>query len=182
MDALSGAARTLAQGAAVAAEPFAPELAAAAAELGDPLVALDELLAADLVRVTDTPRRFRFRHPIVRQAIYASAGAGWRLGAHARVEAVLARQGAAAAQRAHHLEQCAEPGDRAAAGVLAKAATEAAPRAPAAAAHWWAAALRLLPAGTPNDDGSRCSSRARRRSAPPASWPRAATRSARRSR
>ena len=152
MDALSRAARRLAQGAAVATEPFAPELAAAAAELADPLEALDELLAADLVRATDTPRRFRFRHPIVRQAIYASAGAGWRLGAHARVEAVLARQGAAAAQRAHHLEQCAEPGDRQATDVLATAAAEAAPRAPAAAAHWWAAALRLLPADTPNDE------------------------------
>ena len=121
LDALSPAARTLAQGAAVAAEPFGPELAAAAAELDDPLGALDELLAADLVRATDTPRRFRFRHPIVRQAIYAAAGAGWRLGAHARVEAVLARQGAAAAQRAHHLEQCAEPGDANATDVLAQA-------------------------------------------------------------
>jgi DNA-binding NarL/FixJ family response regulator/tetratricopeptide (TPR) repeat protein len=152
MDALSPAARRLAQGAAVAMEPFGPELAAAAAELDDPLHALDELLNADLVRATDTPRRFRFRHPIVRQAIYASAGAGWRLGAHARVEAVLARQGAAAARRAHHLEQCAEPGDRQATDVLAQAAAEAAPRAPAAAAHWWAAALRLLPADTPNDE------------------------------
>jgi DNA-binding NarL/FixJ family response regulator len=152
LDALSGDARALAQGAAVAAEPFAPELAAAAAQLDDPLHALDELLGADLVRPTGTPRRFRFRHPIVRQAIYASAGAGWRLGAHARVEAVLARQGAAAARRAHHLEQCAEPGDMYATGVLAKAAAEAAPRAPAAAAHWWAAALRLLPADTPNEE------------------------------
>ena len=103
------------------------------------------------MRATDTPRRFRFRHPIVRQAIYASAGAGWRLGAHARVEAVLARQGAAAALRAHHLEQCAEPGDRHATDVLAKAAAEAAPRAPAAAAHWWAAALRLLPADSDDE-------------------------------
>ena len=104
----------------MAAEPFGPELAAAAAELDDPLAALDELLAADLVRATDMPRRFRFRHPIVRQAIYAAAGR--RLAARrARArEAVLARQGAAAAQRAHHLEQCAEPGDADATDVLAR--------------------------------------------------------------
>ncbi len=146
LDALSPEARTLAQGAAVAAEPFGPELAAAAAELDDPLGALDELLAADLIRATDIPRRFRFRHPIVRHAIYSAAGAGWRLGAHARVAAVLARQGAPAAQRAHHLEQCAEPGDAHAIDVLAQAAAGAAPRAPLAAANWWAAALRLLPA------------------------------------
>jgi DNA-binding NarL/FixJ family response regulator len=147
LDALSDEARRLARGAAVAAEPFGPELAAAAAELGDPLEALDELLAADLIRPAGT-RRFRFRHPVVRQAVYASAGAGWRIGAHARVERVLARQGAAAAKRAHHLEQCAEPGDRDAIDVLAQAAAEAAPRAPLAAANWWGAALRLLPAGS----------------------------------
>ncbi|HEX6022745.1 MAG TPA: AAA family ATPase [Solirubrobacter sp.] len=152
LHALSGTARRLAQGAAVAGEPFAPELAAAAAELDDPLDALDELLAADLVRPGDAPRRFRFRHPVVRQGVYESAGAGWRLGAHARVEAVLARQGAAASRRAHHLEHCAQPGDRQAVEVLAAAAAGAAPRAPAAAARWWAAALRLLPADAPNDE------------------------------
>ena len=94
LDALSPEARTLAQGAAVAAEPFGPELAAAAAELDDPLGALDELLAADLIRATDIPRRFRFRHPIVRHAIYSAAGR--RLAARrARPSgAVLARQGA----------------------------------------------------------------------------------------
>ncbi|HEY8495101.1 MAG TPA: AAA family ATPase, partial [Myxococcota bacterium] len=146
LEALSPAARRLAQGAAVAGEPFAPELAAAAAGLDDPLDALDELLAADLVRAGDAPRRFRFRPPIVRHAVYTSARAGWRLGAHARVEAVLARQGAAAARRAHHLEHCAQPGDQQAIEVLSKAAAEAAPRAPAAAARWWEAALRLLPA------------------------------------
>ena len=62
----------LARGGAVAGEPFAPELAAAAAGLDDPaaLAALDELLAAELVHACG-PREFRFRHPIVRQAIYA---------------------------------------------------------------------------------------------------------------
>ena len=165
----------------MAAEPFAPELAAAAAELDDPLAALDELLAADLIRATDTPRRFRFRHPIVRQAIYAAAGAGWRLGAHARVEAVLARQGAAAAQRAHHLEQCAEPGDRA----RHRRAREGRRRGGAARAarrRQLVGGGAAVAPGRQRPSGSSCSSRARRRSAPPASWPRAATRSTRRSR
>ena len=38
-------------------------------------------------------RRFRFRHPIVRHAVYQSTGAGWRLGSHGRVAAALAARG-----------------------------------------------------------------------------------------
>lgn len=152
--ALSPEALAFARGAAVASEPFAPELAAAAAELPDAagLAALDELVAAELVAATGVPRQFRFRHPLVRQAIYAEAGPGWRLGAHARVASVLARQGAAPGRRAHHVEQCAQPGDRVAIAVLDRAAADAASRAPASAARWWSAALRLLPAEATQDE------------------------------
>lgn len=154
LEALPPMALRFARGAAVAGDPFAPELAAAAAGMGDEegLAALDELLAAGLASTTEVPRRLRFRHPVVRQAVYASAGAGWRLGAHARVEAVLARQGATPVARAHHLEQCARPGEREAIEVLAAAAAATAPHAPAAAAHWWGAALRLLPQVAPDDE------------------------------
>ena len=178
---MSPEARTLAQGAAVAAEPFGPELAAAAAELDDPLGALDELLAADLIRATDTPRRFRFRHPIVRHAIYSAAGR--RLAARrARPSGRPCSRARAPPPRSARTTSSSarSPATRHAIDVLAKAAAEAAPRAPAAAANWWAAALRLLPADS-RPSGSSCSSRARPRSAPAASWPRAATRSTRRS-
>ena len=35
------------------------------------------------------PRRFRFRHPIVRRAVYESSPGGWRVGAHERVASAL---------------------------------------------------------------------------------------------
>ena len=59
----------------MAGDPFEPELAAAAAGVAEPaaLDGLDELLRRDLVRHTDVPRRFRFRHPLVRRAVYEAA-------------------------------------------------------------------------------------------------------------
>lgn len=168
---LSEPARLLLQGAAVAGDPFAPELAAAAAGapfvpdpprtspataappgvattppgVADELAVLDELLAADLVRVTDVPRRFRFRHPLVRRAVYDAAPGGWRLGAHERAAAALAAAGAPPGTRAHHVERYARLGDLQAVGVLRDAGLAADTALPETAAHWFAAALALLP-------------------------------------
>jgi len=144
---LSREQRMLLDAAAVAGEPFEPDLAAAIAELSAPhaLAALDALLALDLVRPTATPRRFVFRHPLVRRAVIESAPGGWRLAAHARAAATLIARGAAAAECAHHVEQSASPGDQKAIALLLEAGAMTAPRAPAAAAHWFDAALRLLP-------------------------------------
>ena len=145
---LSAEQRALLDAAAVAGDPFEPHLAAAIAELSAPdgLAALDALLGLDLVRPTAVSRRFVFRHPLVRRAVIESAPGGWRLAAHARAAAALTARGAEAPECAHHVEQFASPGDEKAIALLLHAAVTTAPRAPAAAAHWFEAALRLVPA------------------------------------
>jgi DNA-binding NarL/FixJ family response regulator len=144
---LSETAHELLRAAAVAGEPFAPELAGEIAELAEAetLTALDELLERDLVRAAEAPRRFQFRHPIVRRAVYQSAGRGYLLAAHARAARALRRHGASATAQAHHVERSADPGDQQAITLLTQAGQAAAPRAPATAARWFEAALALLP-------------------------------------
>lgn len=135
---ISASARALLDAAAVAGEPFETDLAGeiASQDQAQVLAALDELLAVDILRPTDVPRRFAFRHPLVREAVYESAPGGWRLAAHAAAAAALAERGAPAAERAHHVEQSARPGDEQAIDLLLAAADSAAPRAPLVAARW----------------------------------------------
>jgi DNA-binding CsgD family transcriptional regulator len=144
---LAPEARALIDGAAVAGDPFDPDVAAGAARLGrdDAIAALDVLVAADLVHAAGTGRSFRFRHPLVRRAVYDATPPGWRLGAHERAAWELAERGAAPGQYAYHVEQFARPGDEEAIAVLQEAALSATDTAPAAAARWYGAALRLLP-------------------------------------
>lgn len=143
------AARATLLGAATAGDPFDLDLATAAADQDESaaLAALDVLTAADLVRRAPGPRRFRFRHPLVRRVAYETAGEGAQVAAHERVARALAERGTTGAELAHHLARSARPGDDAAVAVLTDAARDAATRAPDAAARWCAAALGLLPAG-----------------------------------
>jgi ATP/maltotriose-dependent transcriptional regulator MalT len=149
---LSKPARLVLEGAAVAGDPFEPELAAAAAATSEAsaMDAVDELLELDLVRSTDVPRRFRFRHPLVRRVVYESTAGGWRLGAHERCAAALAARGGSAAARAHHVERSAREGDLDAVALLREAGDAATRLAPASAARWFEAALRLLPDTAPS--------------------------------
>jgi DNA-binding NarL/FixJ family response regulator len=148
---LADTSRRLFEGAAVAGDPFEPEMAAAAAAIddADATEALDDLLARDLVRRTDVPRRFRFRHPLVRTVVYEAAPGGWVLGAHGRCANALAERGASAAVRAHHVEHAASPGDGEAMALLREAGGAVMISAPASAARWFGAALRVLPDSAP---------------------------------
>jgi DNA-binding NarL/FixJ family response regulator len=148
---LPDAARGLAQAAAVAGDPFELDLAVAAADIPEPeaLDALDELIARDVMRAGGVPRTFQFRHPLVRSAVYASCSPGARIVLHERTAQALAARGAPATARAHHVEQCARHGDAAAVAVLREAGLSAAARAPASAARWFQAALRILPGSAP---------------------------------
>ncbi|WP_305883976.1 LuxR family transcriptional regulator [Crossiella sp. SN42] len=133
--------------AAVVGERITADLVAPASGLAEALVrqGLDDALAADLLRANEDGPLLEFRHPVVRGIVYRAAPHSWRLAAHCRIAGALLAQGAAAPDRARHLEFSARPGDRPAAEVLVRAAREVRLREPATAARWLTAAQRLCP-------------------------------------
>jgi ATP/maltotriose-dependent transcriptional regulator MalT len=152
LDALSEHSRVLARAAAIVGDPFDLDVALAVSRLAEPggLAALDELIARDVLRAEVAPRLFRFRHPLVRKAVYEACPPGLRLVAHERAAELLQARGASPTERAHHVAQSARHGDLIAIEVLRAAALDAAQRAPSSAAAWLAAALRILPRSTPD--------------------------------
>jgi DNA-binding CsgD family transcriptional regulator len=148
---LSADGRALANASAVVGDPFSLDLSIGAAGLepGAGLAALDELAGSDLVRATDVPRRFQFRHPLVRAAVYEAVPEGTRLAIHALCAELLRDGREGLAVRAHHVEQSAQFGDLEAVELLRDAALGSAARAPASAVRWLQAALRLLPDDAP---------------------------------
>ena len=97
-------------------------------------------------RRPSVPRRFIFRHPLVRRSVYESIGGGSRLAAHARAARVASpRAEPPPTERAHHVEQAASAGRlRRRSRSCSRPAEAAAGRAPAVAARWLDGALRLL--------------------------------------
>ncbi|MEN3280588.1 MAG: hypothetical protein V7607_1728 [Solirubrobacteraceae bacterium] len=145
--ALTPAARQLARAAAVAGDPFTLQLAAAVAD-APPLLAADalrELLDADLIRPGEAADEFAFRRPIIRTAVYATAGPGWRIAAHERAARALAAGDAPLSVRARHVERCAQAADEGAIALLTEAGLSVSASAPADAARWFEAVLRLMP-------------------------------------
>jgi DNA-binding NarL/FixJ family response regulator len=155
--ALSTERRTLLEAAAVAGERFEPDLVADIAGVAEPevLETVDELVDRELIRPTEVPRRFAFRHPIVWKAVYEGAKPGWRLNAHRAAADALAARSAPAPERAHHVRHSARRGDLEAAAVLREASRAIVHRVPGSAAGWLRTALRLLPDGAEYDPDRR---------------------------
>ena len=140
-------ARRLLDAAAVVGDPFDLDLAAEVAELGSRSAA------------STTSSRARSSGTAARRGASPSGNpsCGTRCtrrrragGGSARTRArrrALERRGAGAIERAHHVEQAAVPGDEAAIALLLEAAESLQSPAPATAARYFAAALRLMPEG-----------------------------------
>jgi DNA-binding CsgD family transcriptional regulator/tetratricopeptide (TPR) repeat protein len=150
LDAVSANGCLVARAAAVVADPsFDPSLVADVAQLPESAVlhGLDELVGRDLVRPIGESVWCHYRHPLVRHVVYHSAEVGWRVSAHARAAAALARTGAPLMARAGHVARSAVTGDDASITLLVDAAREAMPVAPATSARWLKTALGLLSDG-----------------------------------
>ncbi|MFD0744589.1 ATP-binding protein [Phytohabitans flavus] len=141
--------RRVAYAAAVAGDHAPLDLVAYVAELpvGEVIEGADELHRRGLMDVDAA--QLRFRHPLVRAAAHELAGPAWRVTAHARAAVHLRANHGPRQVVAHHAERSAQPGDEASAEILIEAGLAFTYGAPAQAARWLGAALRLLPDGHP---------------------------------
>ncbi len=144
---LAAPARELVEAGAVLGDPFLVDVAADVAELAPAAwsSALDELVGRGLLVPAETPREYRFRHPVLRTAVHGAMSEATRLDAHARAAAALTRAAAPLTAVAHHLVHSARPGDLAAAQTLRAAAAGVRRRSPHIAADWLLASMRVAP-------------------------------------
>ncbi|MFB7513201.1 AAA family ATPase [Streptomyces sp. NPDC056144] len=126
-------------------------LADAAALCGRPASALSaevgEALAAGLL--DDDGERLRFRHDLLRQAVYADLAPSVRRALHREAAARLVAAGRSSGDAVPHLLKSAEPGDTEAIGLLRTAADDALAVMPDLAADLAVRALELVPPRAP---------------------------------
>jgi DNA-binding CsgD family transcriptional regulator len=111
-------------------------------DVGDALRALETAVAADQLMVDS--RGFRFRHDLLREAVYDALPPGGRRALHAKVAPVLARRGVAPAELARHWHR-AGTADEAARAYLTAAGQAETEHAPAAAHRHLERMLELWP-------------------------------------
>jgi len=114
-------------------------------------VALGEAIRAGVVE--DDGARLRFRHDLIRDAIYQDLAGGVRRGLHREAGQRLARAGAPALQVAGHMARGAARGDSEAVVWLVRAARQAAPRSPEVAADLLDQAAGLMEPGDRGREG-----------------------------
>jgi len=102
--------------------------------------------------VADDGARLRFRHDLIRDAIYEDLPGGVRLGLHREAGQRLAAAGAPALQVAEQLARAAAPGDAEAIRWLVQAAREAVATSPDGAASLLARAVGLMDPADPARD------------------------------
>src|SRR5215831_16742153 len=121
---------------------------------GRPAVNLSVVLAEAIrARVLDDDgARLRFRHELIRDAIYQDLTGSVRRALHREAGQRLAEAGAPALQVAEHLARGATTGDTNAITWLARAARQAAPRSPDVAADLLGRAAALMTPGDPGRD------------------------------
>jgi len=114
-------------------------------------VVLGEALRARVLE--DDGARLRFRHDLIRDAMYEDLAGSMRRALHREAGQRLAQAGAPSLQVAEHLARGATTGDTVAVAWLARAARQAAPRSPDVAADLLGRAAGLMPPGDPGRDG-----------------------------
>ena len=114
------------------------------------LVALAEPIRARVLE--DDATRLRFRHDLIRDAIYEDLPGSVRRALHREAGQQLARAGHAALQVAEHLARGAAQGDTEAIGWLAQAARQAAASSPDVAADLLDRAIALMNPADPGRD------------------------------
>jgi len=114
-------------------------------------VVLAEAIRARVLE--DDGARLRFRHELIRDAIYQDLAGSVRRALHREAGQWLARAGAPALQVAEHLARGAAAGDTDAVTWLTRAARQAAPRSPDVAADLLTRAAGLMTPGDPGRDG-----------------------------
>ncbi len=113
-------------------------------------VALAEAITGRVLE--DSGDRLRFRHDLIRDAIYDDLPLSVRRGLHREAGQRLAAAGAAALQVAEHHARAAAPGDAEAVGWLVKAAREAAATSPDVGADLLQRAIGLMDPADPARD------------------------------
>jgi len=114
-------------------------------------VVLAEAIRARILE--DDGARLRFRHDLIRDAIYQDLAGSVRRALHREAGQRLAQTGTSALQVAEHLARGATIGDTDAVTWLAMAARQAAPRSPDVAADLLGRAAGLMVPGDPGRDG-----------------------------
>lgn len=110
--------------------------------------AIGELMVRDVVRPA-ADSCLAFRHPIVRDLVYAHTDPGWRAAAHRRAAAFLSQRAAPAIKIASHVERAVTGPNTQDVMLLKRAADDALHTSPALAVRWLRMALRIEPENSP---------------------------------